>query len=201
MDAWFAQQDVLANVAKPIGEDGFIAVYHYHGSCLEHFYWSLRTCSRRYAKRVLDNPAYGLDRSSVLTERYVSNRSGYVGRFKRHWIKSAGLSEYGARLQDHNGNLVGSTSGTSGKWESESRISLRFDLLQADLESQRRVGVLCFSCYRYSERSLSELFVQAGEDRIRNDRMTYVQVYETRNDDRFRMTSRSMVMGKAIVFP
>lgn len=201
MDTWFEQQDVLASVTRPIGGDGLIAVNHYRGSCLEHFYWSLRTCSHGYAKRVLENPAYGSDQPSVLTERYVSNRSGYAGRFKRHWIKAARLSEHGTRLQDHNGNLVGSIIETSSKWQSEIRISLRFDVLQADLESQRRVGVLCFSCYRYSERSLSELFVQAGEDRIRNNRMTYVQVYETRSDDRFRMTSRSMVMGKAIVFP
>lgn len=201
MDSWFTQEDVLASANQPIGANGFIDVYSYHGSCLEHFYWSFRTCSRRYAKGVLDNPAYGLDRSSILTERYTSSRKGYVSRFKRHWIESAGLREYGTRLQDQNGSLTGSTMETTSNWKSESRLSLRFDVLQADLQAARRVGVVCFSCYRYSERSLSELSLRAGEDRVRNDRMTYVQAYEARSDDRFRMMSRSMMMGKAIVLP
>lgn len=201
MDSWFTQEDVLASVNQPVDVNGFIDVYRYHGSCLEHFYWSFRTCSHRYAKGVLDNPAHGLDLPSLLTERYTRNRKSYMSRFKRHWIESVGLREYGIRLQDQNGNLTGSTMETTSNWKSDSRLSLRFDVLQADLQAARRVGVLCFSCYRYSERSLSDLSVRAGEDRVRNNRMTCVQAYEARSDDRFRMMSRSMMMGKAIVFP
>jgi len=199
MSAWFQQSDILAyidDLACP-AHDSFADIYRYRASCVEHLYVCLRVCSRRFASHAFDDPSYGFDR--LLTNRYTKARGGYMARFSRHWFRRYGLCECGGGIKDKMHNVVAERHLNSEQWSEECRLSLRTRLLLADLQAIRKVGIFCFSCYRYSERDLQELSVIAGETRTVKDRICYVRSYETRDDDRERMRSRSMLMGKVLL--
>ena len=198
-DDWFWQTD-SEELLRARNEEMVVA-YYWREHLLEHSYAMLHVFSRRYASQALEDYQFGPDvfyskgkfvrtrrnNTAVLARRLNARKTILLKATPEAtvWGDSAGYER--VRIEK-------SQEETGGQ---AFMVRISRDWIEEDLEKRKLAAILCFNCYRYSERTLKELQMEPLHSVESDESMVFLREISSRADKRFRMRSRSLLMGKA----
>ena len=205
MDEWFNHSDVLNQIEKYRSQsDILMPVYSTIESVLESEFYILLSVKSNTIKSCLNLPDFEEEiiNSDKPFTRDTPRGREFLPRIRNRFSifpdAEQGLSTY-FRKTTQEVLSIKKDDFTEGRHKLE--LSLRKELILEDLKINKRKGLFCFDIFRFSEKSLDELYFHYNDELKKRDHYIYRRYCRNIDADRFRfrMNSVSAILGRILI--
>jgi len=205
MDEWFEHSDVINQIEKYHSEsDILLPVYSTIESVLERESYILLSVKSDVIKSCLNDPDFKKEstNSDKPFTRDTPRGREFLPRIRNRYSifpdAEQGLSIY---FRETTQEILSRKKDDFTEGRHKIELSLRKELILEDLKINKRKGLFCFDIFRFSEKSLDELYCHDNDEVKKGDHYIYQRFCKNIDADRFRfrMNSVSAILGKVLI--